>query len=420
MNAAAGYAVLDTETTGILPGFKHRIAEVAVIHLDADGTVTGEWSTLINPDRDLGPQAIHGIRAAEIRHAPRFPQIAGDLCERLRGRIVVSHNWHFDAMHLQSEFDRMGLSSPFHSRAGLCTMRAAEIAMPHAGRALIDCCAAAEIPDMRWHTARDDAMAAAMLLKYLLKNHPSAIQLTAEHLHTARFPWPDLPRGLTAPVHRIPAGQVEPHFLARLVERLPHDDDPVVDAYFGMLDDALLDRQISATEADALLELAHELGLHKAQAIAVHHTYLRELARAAWADGVITPAERQDLDTVATLLGLDPGIVGPLLEDEHPQNDGVHQAPAKITPGGLSLRPGDKIVLTGTMQRPRAEITRQAGEAGLRITPSVSRQSRILVAADPDSLSGKAKRARTLGVPVVNENAFLRVLDAMPLTSEPT
>jgi DNA polymerase-3 subunit epsilon len=419
VNAAIGYAVVDTETTGILPGFKHRIAEIAVIQLDADGTVTGEWSTLLNPDRDLGPQAIHGIRAAEIRHAPRFPQIAGELCEQLHGRIVVSHNWPFDAMHLHAEFDRMGLSSPFHPQAGLCTMRAADIAMPHAGRALIDCCTAAEIPQMRWHTARDDAMAAAMLLKYLLENHPGAIQLNAEHLHTARFTWPNLPRDLAAPVHRNSGGHVEPHFLARLVERLPHDDDPMVDAYFGMLDDALLDRHISATEADALIELAHELGLHKAQAIAAHHTYLRELARAAWSDGVITPTERQDLNTVATLLGLDPGIVDSLLEEEHPQNGGVRQALAKITTGGLALRPGDKIVLTGTMQRPRPEITRQASVAGLRITTAVSRQTRLLVAADPDSLSGKAKTARTLGVPVVNEDAFLTALDAMPLTSRP-
>jgi hypothetical protein len=74
-----GYAVVDTETTGLFTGFRHRIAEVAVIHVDPDGTVTDEWSTLLNPDRDLGPQAIHGIRAADVRRAPRFEEMAGDL-----------------------------------------------------------------------------------------------------------------------------------------------------------------------------------------------------------------------------------------------------------------------------------------------------------------------------------------------------
>ncbi len=45
-----GYAVIDTETTGLLTGYRHRIAEIAVIHLDPDGTTTDEWCTLLNPD----------------------------------------------------------------------------------------------------------------------------------------------------------------------------------------------------------------------------------------------------------------------------------------------------------------------------------------------------------------------------------
>lgn len=51
--------------------------------------------------------------------------------------------------------------------------------------------------------------------------------------------------------------------------------------------------------------------------------------------------------------------------------------------------------------------------AGLRITGLVSRKTKVVAAADPDSLSGKAKQVRALGVPVVGEEAFLRVLDAM-------
>lgn len=80
---------------------------------------------------------------------------------------------------------------------------------------------------------------------------------------------------------------------------------------------------------------------------------------------------------------------------------------------GLSLRPGDTVVLTGTMQRGRAEITAQARSAGLRITSAVSRRTTVVVAADADSPSGKARDARDLGVPVVNEQTFLRVLTNM-------
>ena len=89
--AGLGYAVVDTETTGLLTGYRHRIAEIAVIHPDPDGTATREWCTLLNPQRDLGPQAIHGIRGADVRHAPTFDQIVGQLA----GQVVVAHTWPF-------------------------------------------------------------------------------------------------------------------------------------------------------------------------------------------------------------------------------------------------------------------------------------------------------------------------------------
>jgi DNA polymerase-3 subunit epsilon len=406
-----GYAVVDTETTGLLTGFHHRIAEIAIVHIDPGGRVTGEWSTLVNPDRDLGPQAIHRIRAAEVRHAPRFGDIAGDVVQRVRGRILVAHNWPFDAMHLRAEFARLGLETPFQANAGLCTMRAASKAIPGSGRSLVDCCAAVGLRDMRWHTARDDAMAAAALLGHLLRHRPATIGLTGEQLAAAGWSWPALRRDVVAPVRRQAAGHVEPHFLARMVERMPRDGEPLVDAYFSLLDKALLDRDISVSEADGLIELAAQLGFCRQDALNVHHTYLRELARAAWADGVVTDDERADITAVAAVLGLGDEVASRILTEE--QTTEPLPAEPKVVVGGLVLRPGDKVVLTGAMQRDRAEIQQHAVSVGLRVTSSVSAKTRVLVAADPDSLSGKAKNARALGVPVVGEDAFLRVLGTM-------
>lgn len=170
-----GFAVVDTETTGIHTGYKHRIAEIAIVHVDLHGRVTGSWDTLVNPERDLGAQAIHGIRAGDVRRAPRFGQIAGDVVARLAGRVVVAHNWPFDAMHLRAEFDRLGVSTPFQPAAGLCTMRAAGEIVPGARRSLIDCCAALGIADRAWHTAAADAAAAADLFGVLLRRAPHAL-----------------------------------------------------------------------------------------------------------------------------------------------------------------------------------------------------------------------------------------------------
>jgi DNA polymerase-3 subunit epsilon len=171
----------------------------------------------------------------------------------------------------------------------------------------------------------------------------------------------------------------------------------------------LLDRQISATEGDALVEIAHDLGLHKNEVVALHLSYLRDLAREAWADQVVTDEERNDLLTVATLLALDPTIVETILDEER---DAVQEpAPEQgRRAGGLVLRPGDKVVLTGAMKRERADIAAEATAAGIRVTSAVSKQTRVLAAADPDSMSGKAKRARECGVPVVSEDSFLKAL----------
>lgn len=407
-----GYAVVDTETTGLLTGYRHRIAEIAVIHLDPDGAPTHEWCTLLNPQRDLGPQAIHGIRAADVRHAPTFDQIVGHLAALLAGRVVVAHNWPFDAMHLRAEFARLGVDTPFHAGAGLCTMRAAGRAMPWARRSLIECCAAAGLSDRAWHTALDDARGAADLLVHLLRHTPHLVEPDGDHRTTASWTWPALPPTLVEPVQRTPPGHVEPHFLARLVDRIPRTGEPATDAYLAMLDSALLDRQISATEADALIDLAHDLGLTKTEAVDAHHRYLSALAEAVWADGVLTDDERRDVDTVATLLAVDADVAEHLLAAGRcaATNSGDTSAP-NVT--GLTLRPGDTVVLTGTMQRGRAEITAQARAAGLRMTSSVSRRTTVVAAADPDSLSGKARDARACGVPVVNEHVFLRVLAAM-------
>ncbi|MFR9802546.1 exonuclease domain-containing protein [Pseudonocardia sp. RS010] len=405
--------MIDTETTGVQPGFRHRIAEVAVVHVDLDGTITNSWCSLVNPERDLGPQAIHGIKAADVRRAPLFDQLVGDLVELLTGRVVVAHNWPFDAMHLRAEFERLDIATPFYAGAGLCTMRTAGQILPWSRRSLIECCAAVGLPDRSWHTASADAEAAAELLGVFIEQASHLLQLSDLHLAAAAWDWPELPRALATPVQRTPVDYVAPHFLARLIDRIPRSGEPIIDAYMAMLDGALLDRQISESEADGLIDLAHEMGLHKTEVVEIHRSYLYELGRAAWADGILTAEERHDVKTVAALLGLDDQAVDEALS---PEADASRADPAgaRINVGGLALVAGDRVVLTGQMRRGRAEITAEARDAGLTMTTSVSRQTKVVVAADPDSLSGKAKNARLLGVPVVSEETFMRVLAELP------
>jgi DNA polymerase-3 subunit epsilon len=400
------YAVIDVETTGLRASWHDRIIEIAVVHLDDRGRVQDEWCSLINPDRDLGPQHIHGISAAEAGRAPTFAQLAGRICTLLRGRTLVAHNLAFDALFLLAEFRHLGLTVPVDAQHGLCTMQLAPHFLPSAGRSLVDCRRAAGLPTHRAHSALHDARAAADLLAHYLTITGAPPPWAPALARSRTLPWPTLPAATVTPVPRRSPGVREPHFLTRLADRLPRQQEPRADAYLDLLDQALLDRHISATEADGLVTVAESLGLGRADVRCLHKRYLTGLATIALADGILTPAERQDLDSVARLTGLPVTSVDKALAD-------AASGPAEPGRQFWQLRSGDLVVFTGMMEPGREEWQAGAEAAGLVVGDAVSKRTRLLVAADPDSMSGKAKKARQYGIPVVHPVAYRAMLEAL-------
>jgi len=71
------------------------------------------------------------------------------------------------------------------------------------------------------------------------------------------------------------------------------------------------------------------------------------------------------------------------------------------------------VVFTGEMSLPREEWVRRAMDAGLVPHSSVTKKVALVVAADPDSLSGKARKAAAYGIPIVTEEAFGRMLERL-------
>ncbi|WP_436762855.1 exonuclease domain-containing protein [Streptosporangium sp. V21-05] len=399
LNGSPGYAVIDLETTGLRPAWHDRIIEIGVVHLDPAGRVTGEWSTLVNPGRDLGPQRVHGITAADVRHAPTFDDIAATLTALLHGRVPVAHNLPFDLGFLAYEFQRLGVAAPLRHDLGVCTMAEAVRFLPHAPRNLAGCCAVADIPLDGHHDALVDARAAAGLLRHYLTlagaTHPWHALLTA----AARTSWPTLPDTGTPWVRRGASAERDGHFLARIVDRLPRVPQPATaDSYLVLLDQALLDQHISAAEADALVQLATDLGLPRAEVERLHHDYLTALAHAALADGVVTASERQALDLAATLLGLPGESVDKAL------TRATQELPSELS--RFQLAAGDLVVFTGEMDGGRESWEARASRAGYVPYPNITKKVRLLVAADPDTLSGKARKARAYGIPIVTPDSF--------------
>ncbi|THV41172.1 3'-5' exonuclease [Glycomyces buryatensis] len=296
------YAVIDLETTGLYN--KDRVIEVAIAQLDAAGRVTATWETLVNPERDLGLQDRHGIRAAEVLSAPTFDRNAGDIASMMLGRVPVVHNIAFDSRMLASEFQRLDLQIPDLAAYGVCTMSWAGHFLPGAGRGLEACCAAYGIENDHPHHALSDVMATAELFERYLRDAGPVPPWAALSAFAQVATWPALETGRAESVHRG-NGETSKSFLSRMVDRLPVvPDPPQADMYLAQLDRALVDRHISATEGEELLRIAADMGIDRTTATELHRGYLAALAVAALEDGVVNEAECADLEQVAALLEL--------------------------------------------------------------------------------------------------------------------
>ena len=399
-----GFAVLDFETTGLHPGTNHRVVEVAVVHLDGSGRITNVWETLVNPRRDLGAQAIHRIEAAEILPAPTFEQIAGHLVQLLQGRVLAAHNARFDLTFLEAELRRMGVAMPLQPNEAVCTMQLARSFLPGAGRSLADCCAAFDIDLDGAHTAVADALATAHLLASYLRQEPEHPIWRDVAGTVNRVRWPALPITGAVPVPRRRDGAAQPHFLERIADRLPEQSGAAEHVeYLALLDRCLLDRRLSEHEKSALVELAEQLGIERSACERLHRMYFDQVVASAWADHVLTADEQRDLRTVADLLAIGEPAFEAALAGPPDTNRAIDMPAVVAAQAAFRLAAGDRIVLTGEMRRAREEWHRELAARGFVPSDGVTKKVRLLVAADPDSLSGKARKARDYGIPIVDE-----------------
>lgn len=148
---------VDIETTG--GSYKHsRVLEVAAIRYE-NGEVTGEFSTLINPESYI-PRSITtltGITANDVVGKPTFEAIADELYEMMDGAVFVAHNVRFDYSFLRHEFEAVGLN--FTPKL-LCTVRLSRwLYAQHKGHSLAKLIERHNIPALARHRALDDARA---------------------------------------------------------------------------------------------------------------------------------------------------------------------------------------------------------------------------------------------------------------------
>ncbi len=418
--AGPGFAIIDLETTGLFPGGGDRVIEVAVVHADENGTITGEWDTLVNPVRHVGAEHVHRIRAVDLIDAPRFETIAPRLIDLMSGRVLVAHNASFDRRFLETELARARMPLP-PAAPVLCTMQLARELIPGAGRSLADCCAAFDIALVGAHRALVDARATAELLGgYRTSTDREFWYRHVDDALSTDWPAVDarLAQGGAWRPRTMEAASVP--FLQRIAERMPDHSGPDAHVeYLALLDRCLIDRHLSEHESRQLVALADGWGIGRETAAHLHDEYFDQLVALAWADGALVAAEISDLVAVGQLLQISDARLSAALQSPSPTASSTFAATGALTeragmPVVIAQLPatGAVVVLTGEMSRPRAELETALGAAGYRVAAAVSRKVDLVVAADPDSLSGKARKARDYGIPVVGEGYLHRMLDS--------
>ena len=128
-------AFVDLETTGAT-ATSDRITEIGIVEVNADGTVR-EWQQLVNPGIRIPPfiEQLTGISNAMVADAPPFEAVAGDVLERLDGRLFIAHNARFDYGFLKNEFKRLGIT--FRAPV-VCTVKLSRALFPEHRRHNLD------------------------------------------------------------------------------------------------------------------------------------------------------------------------------------------------------------------------------------------------------------------------------------------
>ena len=160
------------------------------------------------------------------------------------------------------------------------------------------------------------------------------------------------------------------------------------------------DRKIEKSEAESLHLFATEMNLSLDKVAGLHASYVANLCSVARQDGVVTEFERNDLQLVSNLLNVSDWE--PLLEMNEPPLDQRINSPM--------LAPGLAVCFTGEMTVPRETLEKRAQSLELVVKTGVSKKVDILVVADSDSMSTKARKARELGIRIVSEAVFLQLL----------
>ncbi|MFI1967145.1 DEDDh family exonuclease [Streptomyces pathocidini] len=298
--------------------------------------------------------------------------------------------------------------------------------------------------------ARDDRIVSAAV--YRLDARGEVEDHWYSPVNPERDPGPVWIHGLTREV--LAGAPLFPEVADAFAERL---EGRVLVAHNAVFDWSMIAREYARAERTApvrqrlcTIALSKELGLplpnHKLETLAAHYGVVQRQAHHALDDArVLAEAFRPSLHLAAGA-----GLRLPLLACQpltewsdtprpfarqrgNPSGYGGYRQnswrparrrpacpypnPGRYEPGGRLVQ-GMRVAFSGDTGVDRELLEDRAFDAGLHIATSVSRLTSLLVTNDPDSGTSKNVKARSFNTPVVDEAAFMQLLqDVAPALS---
>lgn len=123
-------AVIDFETTGMLPGQNCRATEIAAVIIQ-DGQIVARYQSLMNSGAWVPPfiESLTGISNAMLRSAPSSTQVMHEVADFVGTLPLLAHNASFDQKFWDSE---LALINRSRSQHFACSMLLARRLLPQA------------------------------------------------------------------------------------------------------------------------------------------------------------------------------------------------------------------------------------------------------------------------------------------------
>lgn len=422
------FIVLDVETTGLDPNI-HKIIELALVRVN-NGIITESYEQRFNPEGPVGKTEIHGITAQDLENAPLFSEKTEEIKSFIGEKVLVAHNARFDLAFLRTEFSRANAQLPW--LASICTLEASKYYLPDLSRRrLADCCDRIGIRIDNAHSALGDAIATAKLCHFYLMPEkqptPRASDLSA----------------ISNPI--LNSSPAEPKRSAHVSQRIANESTVRTRVsesalsqfqalgkaigsqnliklskehgeaeYFEKLMEFFEDGTLTSEEFDALKVVAEVAGLSAESTNRIHEELITGVIEIALGDEKISSNEKEEFKEVSILLGVKQERILPLTKVAKARRIEKLSRNLKSLPEtwnlGEPLRVGDSVVFTGCEPSFRENLEQQSKRAGVTISSSVTKKTKMLV-TDDSWVGNKANDAKALGIRFVKPGDYSILLD---------